>query len=118
MDYLFRKLSKRADEIEADREIFSDHYRHCINHGFNKLQQCYTKIDDSRLYCAAVALHPCMRFSYFEKAWSSRAGGREQIDNAKRWTRSLFDDYLSSQPPVELAELLFVSSDKEDEDED
>jgi hypothetical protein len=115
MDYLFCKLTKRANEINADQETFSDHYRHCINHGFNKLQQYYTKIDDSRLYTAAVALHPCMRFSYFEKAWSNKPGGREQIDNAKRWTRSLYEDHLSGLPP---AESLFVSSDKEDDDED
>jgi hypothetical protein len=68
MDFLFLKLARRANEVNANEEIFSDHYRHCINHGFKKLQQYYTKIDDSRLYAAAVALHPSMRFNYFEKA--------------------------------------------------
>jgi hypothetical protein len=119
MDFLFLKLARRANEVNADQELFSDYYRHCINHGFSKLQQYYTKIDDSRLYTAAVALHPCMRFAYFEKQWANKPGGREQIDNAKRWTRSLFDDYLSRLPPIdEPAESLFVSLDKEDEDAD
>jgi hypothetical protein len=67
MDFLFLKFAERADEVNADQELFSDHYRHCINHRFSKLQQYYTKIDDSRLYTAAVAIHPYMRFKYFEK---------------------------------------------------
>jgi hypothetical protein len=68
MDFLFLKLAKRSDEVNARPDIFSDHYRHCINHSFSKLQYYYTKIDDSRLYAAAVALHPYIRFNYFEKA--------------------------------------------------
>jgi hypothetical protein len=118
MDYVFLKLAKRADEVNTDLDTFSDHYRHCINHGFNKLQQYYTKIDDSRLYTAAVALHPCMRFHYFEKQWANKPGGREQIDNAKRWTRSLYNDHLSSLPPIDEPTEVFLSSDKEDEDAD
>jgi hypothetical protein len=63
MDFLFLKLARRADEVNADQELFSDHYRHCINHGFGKLQQYYINIDDSSLYSAAVALHPSTRFN-------------------------------------------------------
>jgi hypothetical protein len=67
MDFLFLKLARRSEEVNADQEIFSDHYRHCINYSFSKLQQYYTKIDNSRLYTAAVALYPCIRFNYFQK---------------------------------------------------
>lgn len=116
MDFLFLKLAKRADGVNARPERYSEHYRHCINHGFSKLQQYYTKIDDSRLYAAAVALHPCMRFKYFDKAWSNKPGGREQIDFARRQTRSLYDDYLSTLPPPEpVVESLFISSDVEED---
>jgi hypothetical protein len=118
MDFLFLKLARRANEVNANEEIFSDHYRHCINHGFKKLQQYYTKIDDSRLYAAAVALHPSMRFNYFEKAWANKPGSREQIDFARRQTRSLYDDYLASMPLPTEPESLFVSSDLNDDDED
>lgn len=117
MDFLFLKLTQRSNEVNANQDLFSDHYRHCINHGFTKLQQYYTKIDDSRLYTAAVALHPHMRFNYFEKQWANKPGGREQINDARRWTRSLYDDYLTRLPPIEL-EPLFISSDLDDEDED
>jgi hypothetical protein len=118
MDFLFLKLARRADEVNADEELFSDHYRHCINHGFKKLQQYYTKIDDSRLYAAAVALHPSMRFNYFDKAWANKPGSREQIDFARRQTRSLYDDYLANMPLPTEPESLFVSSDLDDDDED
>jgi hypothetical protein len=37
MDFLFLKLARRADDVNADHELFTDHYRHCINHGFKKL---------------------------------------------------------------------------------
>jgi hypothetical protein len=37
MDFLFLKLAKRSDEVNARPDIFSDHYRHCINYSFSKL---------------------------------------------------------------------------------
>ena len=37
MDYLFNTLKMHADEIMATPSLFSDHYQHCINHGFVKL---------------------------------------------------------------------------------
>jgi hypothetical protein len=78
------KLARRADDVNADKEIFTDHYRHCINHGFKKLQQYYTKIDESRLYSAVVALNPSMRFHYFKTQWSKKPGGKQAIKDAKR----------------------------------
>jgi hypothetical protein len=71
------------------------------------------------LYVAEVALHPYIRFNYFEKAWANKPGGREQIDTVRRQTHSLYRDYLSRLPPPEPpVESLFVSSDVDDEDED
>jgi hypothetical protein len=40
-----------------------------MNYGFVKLQEYYTRLDDSRLYSAAVARNPCRRFTYFEEAY-------------------------------------------------
>lgn len=68
MDYLFNKLKKHADEVTDRPSLFTDHYRHCLNYGFTKLSEYYTKIDDSRLYYAAIALNPCKKYDYFEKA--------------------------------------------------
>jgi hypothetical protein len=68
MDYLFTTLQKHADEITTTPHLFTDHYQHCINHGFLKLQAYYTKIDDSRFYSAATSLNPYMKFTYFKDA--------------------------------------------------
>jgi hypothetical protein len=68
MDYLFNTLKLHADAVTADPCDYSDHYQNCINHGFMKLQEYCTKIDDSRFYSAAKALNPYMRFTYFDDA--------------------------------------------------
>lgn len=66
MDYLFKRLQKRANQVTNEPDLFTEHYRFCINHGYDKLSEYYTKIDDSRLYAAALALHPLQKYSYFE----------------------------------------------------
>jgi hypothetical protein len=122
MDYLFITLKKHADEVTESPHIFSDHYQHCINYGFVKLQEYCTKIDDSRLYSAATALNPYRRFTYFEEAWGGKPGGRDAITNARRMTRELYEQYLSrlkqpapppSSPP---ATSLFMDEDSDDEE--
>jgi hypothetical protein len=37
MDFLFLKFAERANKVNADQELFTDHYRHCINYSFTKL---------------------------------------------------------------------------------
>ena len=121
MDYLFNTLKMHADEIMATPSLFSDHYQHCINHGFVKLQEYCTKIDDSRFYSASTALNPNMKFTYFEQAWAGKQGGREAMANARRMTRELYQEYLArAEPPAPAstpASSLFVSQ-ALDEDED
>ncbi|KAM0710102.1 hypothetical protein Q7P35_002464 [Cladosporium inversicolor] len=73
MDYLFAKLKKHAKEVEETPKIFTDYYIICLNHGFAKLSEYYTKIDESPFYAAAVALHPCKRFTYFDEIWRAIA---------------------------------------------
>jgi hypothetical protein len=68
MDYLFSTLKMHADEVTTLPDEYSEHYTHYINHGFVKLQEYCTKIDDSRFYSAATALNPFMRFNYFDDA--------------------------------------------------
>lgn len=103
MDFLFKKLKKQADEVLASPQLFTDHYTHCINHGFSKLQDYYTKADDSRLYAAAVALHPCYRYNYFDSQWAPTTDGKRAVATAKRQTRELFAEYLkrkhATNPP-------------------
>lgn len=123
MDYLFNILQKHADEITTTPHLFTDHYQHCMNHSFLKLQAYCTKIDDSRFYSAATAINPYMKFTYFEDAWSGRPGGTESVANARRMTRELSEQYLARvEPPVPappvattVTSTLFMDSDSEDE---
>jgi hypothetical protein len=40
-DFLFMMLKIRADDVSKNPDLFVDHYRHCINHGFEKLKEYY-----------------------------------------------------------------------------
>ncbi|KAM0700923.1 hypothetical protein Q7P35_012645 [Cladosporium inversicolor] len=121
MDYLFAKLKKHAKEVEETPEIFTDYYTICLYHGFVKLSEYYTKIDESPFYAAAVALHPYKRFTYFDEIWSKTTSGATNIHNARQSTRRLFDDYLrraiAERESSPEQDTLFVQ-DKDDEDDE
>jgi hypothetical protein len=123
MDYVFTKLKKHSDWINERPDLFTDYYIAALNYGFAKLSEHYTKVDESPYYAAAVALHPCRRFTSFDNNWSKTTSGDRAVLNAKETTKRLFREYLtrtiteresSSEP-----EALFVSntilSDNEDE---
>jgi hypothetical protein len=94
MAYLFAKLKKHADEVSESPHLFTN-YMTALNHGFAKLSQYYTNIDDSPFYATAVVLHSCRRFTYFDENWSKTTGGGTAILTARQSTRRLFDEYLA-----------------------
>lgn len=125
MDYLFVKLKKHSKEVTDRPKIFTDYYTNCLNHGFAKLSDYYTKIDESPYYAAAVALHPCKKFANFDTTWGPTKGGRDAIKIAKQSTRRLFMQYLDRAPSFECEgssptplRTLSVDDKSEDEDED
>jgi hypothetical protein len=122
MDYLFAKLKKHANEVEESPHLFTNYYIASLNHGFAKLSEYYTKIDESPYYAAAVALHPCRRFTYFDENWTKTTGSPRAILIARQSTRRLFDDYLSrAVAERELSselDTLFVNDQSDDEDDE
>jgi hypothetical protein len=122
MDYLFAKLKKHANEVEESPHLFTDYYIASLNHGFAKLSEYYTKIDESPYYAAAVALHPCRRFTYFDENWTKTTGGPRAILTARQSTRRLFDDYLSravaERESSSEPDTLFVNDQSDDEDDE
>ncbi|KAK0958880.1 hypothetical protein LTR54_018499, partial [Friedmanniomyces endolithicus] len=82
------------------------------------------KLDDSRLYAAAVAPHPCQKFNCFTNNWSDLDGGQAMNDKAKQQTRKLFSEYVdrSDQQADDKADLPLPTSSRayaaEDDDED
>lgn len=119
-DYLFLHLRKAADEISAHEELFTDHYRHCVNEGFLKLREYYTLGDRSRLYRAAVALHPCLRYDYFDEKWLPYTDGDKHVSNAKAAVQSLFDEYkqrldvIPPSPPLFALQPTLLYNDDDD----
>lgn len=49
---------RAQDETVADPEIYMDYYKHSINAVFVKVSEHYNPTDRSRVYRAAVTLHP------------------------------------------------------------
>ena len=117
-DYLFKKLEDASNEILATPNLFTDHYRHCVNAAFVKLRDYYRKTDQSRLYRAAVALHPCYRYSYFERNWSGLQGGKADVANAKQAVQSLFESYVGQAIPPSPPTSAPSASLDDDEDHD
>lgn len=97
-ELLYRKLKRAQDETVADPEIYTDYYKHSINAAFIKLSEYYNFTDRTRVYRAAVALHPGLRYSYFERIWKDSPDGLGEIKRAKAATKLLFKAYLAKHP--------------------
>jgi hypothetical protein len=101
-EHLFRGLQKRSNEVHAigGAELFTDHYMACLDAGFIKMKQYYTDTDKSTLYRAAIALHPCLRLTWFETHWKNLPDnkGLAEIALAKAAVYSLWSEYLAKVP--------------------
>jgi hypothetical protein len=92
--YLFNKLAAFEKEVHASPEIFTDYYANCINAGFAKMKEYYTKMDESRVYSTAVALHPYYRLEWFEEQWKDTPDSRREIRRAKDAVKQHYHDFL------------------------
>ena len=64
----------------------------------------YNLTDRSRVYRAAVALHPRLRFAYFERVWKESPDGHGEIKRARAATKLFFKAYLAKHPkPIVLS---------------
>lgn len=66
-DFLFAHLRKAVVAMEEDLSNYTDHYQNCLNTTWLKLTEYYSKTDETRLYRAARALYPYLRYEYFEQ---------------------------------------------------
>lgn len=89
-------LKIRADDASKNPELFMDHYRHCTNYGFEKLKEYYGKTDQTRLYRAVIALHPCYRNDYFANAWAKVPRSKSEIKNAQTAVTACYNDFLDT----------------------
>ena len=61
-------LSEPLDALAAHEVHFSTN----INLGWQKLNDYFSKLDDTPVYVAAVVLHPRMKWRWLEKRWEKR----------------------------------------------
>ena len=75
IDVLLKTLEEAKDRVAhatttqyLDQEPLEDHYTININHGWAKLSEYFSKLDDSPAYYAAVVLHPYLK-RYCINSW-------------------------------------------------
>ncbi|EJP61921.1 transposase-like protein [Beauveria bassiana ARSEF 2860] len=61
-----------------------EHLRININLGWEKLNKYYRLLDETPIYCTALALHPAFRWGYFENEWKDHP---DWVVNAKQTVR-------------------------------
>ncbi|KJZ68664.1 hypothetical protein HIM_11949 [Hirsutella minnesotensis 3608] len=59
-----------------------------INLGWEKLNKYYSRLDETPIYYASLALHPAFRWGYFENEWK---GNPDWINKAKRIVRETWE---------------------------
>lgn len=105
-DFLFAHLRKAVVAMEEDLSNYIDHYQNCLNTAWLKLTEYYSKTNETRLYRAAMALHPCLRYEYFEQHWKDNSATVDDVTKAKNAVKELYGDYVQRanecDPPPSL----------------
>jgi hypothetical protein len=74
-------------QISASFTTLEHHFSANINAAWQKLDEYYTRTDDTPIYRAAVFLHPLLKWRWFDRYWSTkpawRAAAREVV--AELW---------------------------------
>ncbi|KAM3519495.1 hypothetical protein MY4038_009771 [Beauveria bassiana] len=66
----------------------SEHLRININLGWEKLNKYYRLLDETPIYCTALALPPAFRWGYFENEWKDHS---DWVVNAKQTVREVWE---------------------------
>ncbi len=86
-----------SNEPAVDDTIeLEDHFSINIDLAWTKLNQYYTKLDNSPIYVAAVVLHPRFKWRWIEQAWKERP---DWINGARQSFSQLINQYRYWQPP-------------------
>ncbi|OAQ57863.1 restless-like transposase [Pochonia chlamydosporia 170] len=89
----------RLEEWKATAANYPDpeHVKININLGWDKLNEYYTKLDETPAYYAAAILNPVSRWAYFENSWTNKAQ-LLWLQEAKRTVRKLWDEEYKTLP--------------------
>jgi hypothetical protein len=59
-------------QIEGNFVTLEHHFHHNINAAWQKLNDYYTRTDDTLIYRATVFLYPRLKWRWFERYWESK----------------------------------------------
>ena len=79
-------MTATPDDLTASEHHFAIN----IKLAWSKLDNYYSKLDNTPVYVAAVVLHPCLKWNYFERHWQSR---QDWIKAARSSFNSLLINY-------------------------
>jgi hypothetical protein len=87
----FEFLLGRLEDAKSCIERHPEPEQFCvnINLGWTKLDKYYNTLRDSPAYYAAAALHPSLRWDYFDEVWGQQHPG--WVDEAKEIVQRLWD---------------------------
>ncbi|RYP56930.1 hypothetical protein DL770_010799 [Monosporascus sp. CRB-9-2] len=101
----FEFLLDRLEEYKDRESELPDgqHLRVNINLAWKKLDEYYSKVEETPMYVTALALHPAYRWLWFERNWSDHP---EWIQRAKQQVSDIwYTDYhnmdVARQPTIE-----------------
>ncbi|RYC77324.1 hypothetical protein BFJ63_vAg18661, partial [Fusarium oxysporum f. sp. narcissi] len=84
-EYLLGKME--VYKAAAHRYPDPEHFKVNINLCWKKLDKYYSRLDETPVYYAAIALHPAYRWGYFEDVWADRL---DWIQTAKSLVEELY----------------------------
>ncbi|KAI8397463.1 hypothetical protein FOFC_20735 [Fusarium oxysporum] len=81
-EYLLGKME--VYKAAAHRYPDPEHFKVNINLCWKKLDKYYSRLDETPVYYAAIALHPAYRWGYFEDVWADRLDWIQTANQVKR----------------------------------
>ncbi|KAG7404051.1 hypothetical protein Forpe1208_v015773 [Fusarium oxysporum f. sp. rapae] len=84
-EYLLGKME--VYKAAAHRYPDPEHFKVNTNLCWKKLDKYYSRLDETPVYYAAIALHPAYRWGYFEDVWADRP---DWIQTAKSLVEELY----------------------------
>ena len=88
-------ITETCRDVDGSLLTSQHHFTTSINLGWQKLNDYYSKLDETPVYVAAVVLHPRMKWRYLEKRWTNEGW----LVRAKKAFNSLWLKYATLDKP-------------------
>jgi hypothetical protein len=82
------------NELETAKEnlcgVEASHFKAMVYLAWKKLDEYYTRLDDSYAYVTAVALNPCLKLHWFRRHWAER---EDWVTNTEKKVKDAYHEY-------------------------